>query len=61
MKLNFWQWLGVIVLLIVVPIYIYRTYIAPKKSPATDPASMSTQSGHQAASESEYFESAPAK
>lgn len=61
MKLNFWQWLGVIVLLIVVPIYIYRTYFAPKKSPAQNQESISTQSGHQAQSESEYFEPASAK
>ena len=60
MKLNFWQWLGVIALLIVVPYYIYTKYIA-KKPPANNPASMSTQSGHQADSESEYFTTAPAQ
>ncbi|HQY88699.1 MAG TPA: hypothetical protein PK402_08570 [Tepidisphaeraceae bacterium] len=58
MKLNFWQWLGVIALLIVVPIYIYRHYIAPK-APSTNSVVVGTpDTGNEAKTEADFFEAA---
>jgi hypothetical protein len=39
MKLNFWQWLGVIILAIAVPLYIYFNFVrkpVTEASPETD-------------------------
>ncbi len=40
MKLNFWQWLGVVLLILGVSYYIYGHYLRePDKTPATTPSS----------------------
>jgi hypothetical protein len=37
MKLNFWQWLGVLLLIIGGGLYIYRNYIQSKPDPKPAP------------------------
>ena len=55
MKMNFWQWLGVIVLLIVVPIYLYRHFNPPKSS--TNSVVVGTpDTGNEAKTEADFFE-----
>jgi hypothetical protein len=38
MKLNFWQWLGLILLVVVGALWVHQNFIAPKPAPTTAPA-----------------------